>query len=128
MAHGKINESLTARIAYIHGRIDQQIEIYAQSLGIPAAVLAERLATLLHPSGARSTSSVSPLRGDTTEAREAVAAVEVAVRPHGKKASGGVSKQKSGIQAYWASMTPAQRTAETKRRAAKRLENLKKAS
>jgi hypothetical protein len=58
--HGRA--SLENAISYIHGRIEKEIEGFAQTLGIPTEILATRLAELLHPSGQRSEDTMSLVR------------------------------------------------------------------
>lgn len=49
-------------IAYLHGRIEKEIEGFAQSLGVPTEILTSRLADLLRASGARGENQMSLVR------------------------------------------------------------------
>jgi hypothetical protein len=60
--NGANSKSLENAIAYIHGRVEKEIEGFAISLGIPAQLLAQRVAELLHPSGSRDSHPMPLLR------------------------------------------------------------------
>ena len=98
-------------IAYIHGRIEAQLEAYAFGIGIPASELAARLGTLLlgtESGPVLGTHDRVPKLPSPPAARsKAVAKVALDGRT-----SGGASKQR----AYWASLSPLQRRREVRRR------------
>jgi hypothetical protein len=126
----KADGSFENRIAYIHGRLDQQIQGYAESLGIPTELLAERLATLLRPSGSWSEDQVSSLRLPTEE-RPTVGKVEGTGDAHGKATQGGGGRVKSSYQStgqkkYWDKFTPEEKSTEMARRLKVRMKNKEK--
>lgn len=109
------SKNFEVSIAYIHGRLEAQIEAFAQSLGIPARFLTNRLGTLLLvPEGGevlRVADHLPVVRRKTAKRSKAVAKVAVVSRPRSKASSSG-----KGPRAYWAAMTPKQRSVEMKRR------------
>lgn len=97
--------------AYLHGRIEAQLEAFAASLNIPSYELTNRVATLLlvSPQG-RVEDPMPDMRRETTKARNSIRKVAVARRARKSRS------QKVGKGGYWKSMTPAQRGAEMQRR------------
>lgn len=81
-------DEFSAQIAYIHGRIEAQIEAFANACGLPARQLASRVGELLLSAPGREVlgpeDRVPELPRKAGKRRKAVAAVEVAERPHGK--------------------------------------------
>jgi hypothetical protein len=116
-----MDENLTVQLAYIHGRIEAQLEAYAQSLGLPAAQLTSRMGTLLL--GTQNGEVMGPARGvpklrsEAAKGGEAMEPMAVAGSPR-RRASG-------SSKAYWAKMTPEQRSKEMQRRTKKRLATIK---
>lgn len=111
-----------SQIAYIHGRIEHEIEGFANSLGIPTLVLTERLAELLHARRSGVEDSMPGLREISSKRSEKLGkTLEVAERTHlGSQAIKSPKPAKKRTNSYWANMTPEQRSAEIKRRFAKR--------
>jgi hypothetical protein len=123
-------ENFEIQIAYIHGRIEAQIEGFAASLGVSAAELAGRLGELLLGAQGGERLGVDDrlpkLRGKAGAGGQGVESVALAGGTSGERAqqakSGhldGVSA--GGVKAYWAKMTPAARRKEMRRRLKKRL-------
>jgi hypothetical protein len=85
-------------LAYIHGRIDSQIDGYAASIGVPATALAARLAALLSPAREGSFDNLPLLPSGPAEDRGAVESMEMVVAAHGGTAphSGGSSTSQTG--------------------------------
>lgn len=106
--------------AYIHGRIEAQIEAFAETLNIPKSQLTNRLGTLLlsNPQP-RDENSMRILRRKTAKTHKPVrkVAVDSNARKNStrKTASRKVGRPKKKV-GYWASMTPEQRSEEMKRR------------
>lgn len=107
------DEKVESNIAYICGRIEAQLEGFAQSLGLPPAQLTTRVATLLlSMSGGLilgPKDRVSDMPRKTTK-KYKVRSSKVAV------ARRTPSKTSAGIKAYWAKMTAEERSAEMTRR------------
>jgi hypothetical protein len=107
MKHGS---KIEVSVAYIHGRIEAQLEAFAQSLDIPAWELAGRVGALLL--GAESWSvlgtedRVPSVSGSATERSKTARKVAV---------DGGTHRS-SAQKAYWERMTPKQRRQEVRRR------------
>jgi hypothetical protein len=104
-------------VAYIHGRIEAQLEGFAASLGLPARQLTVRVAALLlgPESGGLlgSENRVSSLPGASATADKATRTMAVAKRPYRKARRPSLQR---GAAAYWAAMTPSQRSKEMQRR------------
>lgn len=124
MKHAYQQSSFENSIAYLHGRIEAQLEAFAGSLGVPPSELTSRVAALLLalPSGSllRTEDNMPSLRRKTTRAyKKRLSKVEVASRPSGPAPP--VRKRRtSSIKSYWERMTPKERQAEMARRVAKR--------
>ena len=114
MPKGAVHDEV--KVAYLHGRLEAEIERFASSMGISPLELTERLVELLLPQGKRSGHRLPVLQHDSPARRVPVAKVEVAVEPHGSRPQDRESKPTSAIQAYWQNMTEAQRSAEMRRR------------
>lgn len=110
------SKTLDVSIAYIHGRLDQQVEAYAQDLGIPSNELASRLASLLHAEGQRTQHNVSALRSEMPGLGKAVAEMESNGDAHRQPQKRQKRSKPTGIKGYWAKMTVGQRSAEMNRR------------
>jgi hypothetical protein len=112
-------ESIAVQVAYIHGRIEAQLEAFANSLNIPAAQLTSRVGALLLGSQGREDMGparrVSKLRRETAAGSCTVEPVEVA-----GSTRGGASNRRKGPKGYWAKLTPEQRSEEMRRRYKKR--------
>jgi hypothetical protein len=107
--------------AYLHGRIEAQLEIYATSMGVPSFELTNRVAALLLTGSQGSTENSMPdMRGEATETRQALRKMEMAGRPSKGR------PRKTGPRGYWAKMTPLERKSEMRRRYAVRLAKRKK--
>jgi hypothetical protein len=115
----KLNHGDKEKISFIHGRIDAQIEGFAESMAIPKQLLAQRLAELLYPEGMGAGNRMSQMRLATKERNSSTQKVEAPSRPLRGQTSG------AGIAAYWAKMTPEQRASEVKRRMKKALRKKK---
>jgi hypothetical protein len=106
------------QIAYLHGRLEVQIESAANSIGIPFHELAGRLGSLLLTSSGRQVlgapDNMPTLRGETTGDRTTVAKVAVARRPYRRT-------QKVKKLNWWFKRTPEQQKAIT----AKRVKSMK---
>jgi hypothetical protein len=123
MKRGLINEQeLRERIAYIHGRVERELEAFANSLAIPAVELTQRLGRLLLGEGSGFEDSLPHVRLETRSQSQRVAKVESPVDPHGSRprleAGGreaapevapGEVKEPSPIKKYWAQFTPEER-------------------
>lgn len=85
------NNAVESQFAYAFGRTEQWLRDFSESQGLPFHELAERVATLLHPTTLRENSgvvdTVSTLRTDSTEGNQATRKVEVVERPHHTEAS-----------------------------------------
>jgi len=115
------NESLAVQIAYIHGRIEAQLEAFAQSLGLPTADLTGRMGSLLlYPQGGE----IVGLARGVPKLRSKTAAGSKAVEPMAV-VSGSRSGASGNAKSYWAKMTPEQRSAEMRKRYKKRLATIK---
>jgi hypothetical protein len=103
-------------IAYLHGRIDKEIELLAAStLHCTSTELAERLGSLLLGQGIRVEHNLPPLREAPARASQTVATLEMVSGPHSKPSRRGMSpenrKRISNIaKQRWAKMTDRQRT------------------
>jgi hypothetical protein len=127
---GKLNEA----IAYLHGKIETQLEFYSNAAGLDARMVTARVGALLSGAG-HGTDGGVPVRMEPAPGRgrgEAVADVEGGEQPHGRgaphRAAQGrkgakAGKAVSGIKAYWAAMTPEERAKEVARRQCRRHKN-----
>jgi hypothetical protein len=128
---GKLNEA----IAYLHGKIETQLEFYSNAAGLDARMVTARMGALLSGAWQRADGGV-PVRLESSPGRgrgEAVADVEGGEQPHGRGASHRAAKGRrkgtktgkavSGIKAYWAAMTPEERAKEVARRQRRRHKN-----
>ena len=120
-------------VAYIHGRVEAQLERFADAMGISTLELTERLVEALRPAAADNLPGVRQTAGPK---RDALAAVEVAESAHGHgargegKRAGHVAKARAvkaraGQQRYWDKFTPAERKKEWARRLRKRTATIK---
>jgi len=122
-------DDLEKEVIYIKGRIDQQIEGYANRLGLPPSVLAERLVQLLHPDRSWNKNKMSPLRENTPRVSKRLGAtLEVVKRTHNnmQQGEGSEASKVSKIKEYWQRMTPEERKKEMDRRIALRNANMKR--
>jgi hypothetical protein len=106
-------------IAYLHGRIDKEIELFAAStVHCTAAELTERLGTLLLATGLRPGNQMSTLRGEAADNSETMATLALGSGSH-SEAQGNIPKKRvKGLsaetkkrlskiaKARWASMSP----------------------
>lgn len=110
-------------LAYIHGRIEAEIESFANSLQLEPKEFTYRVATLLLGDSERSIKDrMSKLPNNTTKNNKTLGQMEMDVVTHSNRPSK-TKKLKlkgSGPKRYWASMTKEQRKAEMARRIAKR--------
>jgi hypothetical protein len=104
------------QVAYLHGRIEAEIERFASSMGISPLELTERLVELLLPPGKRAGNRLPVLQSNSPARRSPVAKVEVAVEPHGRRPQNREVGATSAIKKYWQKMTREQRSAEVRRR------------
>jgi hypothetical protein len=110
-------------LAYLHGRLEAQLEAFATSWGIPITELTARLATLLLTTASRrelgANDTVSTLLRATAEGNPTVESMAMDGNSHriarGKRAQSAIKKP-SKMRAYWAAMTKEQRRAEIMRR------------
>ena len=125
--------------AYIHGRIDKEIEFFSISSGIPASIIQQKLASILYPLGQKgpqsnmSDMSQSSIEGDT-EPRS----LEGSKRAHrngsqregstdtSSAASESTPHKVSKIKQYWDKFTPLQRKRIMAKRLAKRNDTMAK--
>ena len=109
----KYGKSFEIQLAYIHGRIESQLEAFAASLGIAPKELAVRLAGLLlgQEGGEvlRTGNRVPALSGKAP--KRGTSARKVAVARRTRNAA-----PKTKYSAYWSRMTPEERSAEMRRR------------
>lgn len=106
-------------IAHLHGRVEQQIQQLAAEVGISANRIASGLAALLSPSWQGVFNNLPAVRGEAPGARRGMEPLALAVHAHSGEAQPSAKAQPATreIPAYWAAMTPEQRSAEVKRRA-----------
>src|SRR5258708_5566640 len=106
---GVSNEgSIREKVAYIGGRIETQLEAYANDLRIPYPQLAQRLANFLLGSGQGVVNPVPSVRDNPAKGSKTVATVEMAKRtysnstktPHSRLKNGDKRKFARGIKAY----------------------------
>lgn len=134
MRKGIDEQKLRESIAYIHGRIERELEAFAGSLALPAVELTQRVGALLLGQGQWTGDRLPsvPSRRSALDSRQRsipVAALESAIESHGGGAqsrlilpapSPGTSeaptRQMTAQQQYWASKTPEQRSAEMRKR------------
>ena len=121
-------------VAYIHGRVEAQLERFADAMGISTLELTERLVEALRPAAA---DNLPGVRQTARSKRDAfLAALEVVEPAHGHGArsederTGHAAKARAvkarGSQlSYWAKFTPAQRKKEWARRLRKRTATIK---
>lgn len=80
--HGNTSFNDTT-IAYIHGRIEREIESICIATGVPFGFVAARIAELLHPMGSQRTEGQMPLlRSIATNGSATVATLEVVEHSH----------------------------------------------
>ena len=110
-------------IAYIHGRIDKEIEIFAASIGLQQEYLRARLSPLIFPMGKGLESNLSNLRSAASQRDSAMESVEGSSTTHRhrsqrrassstasrKAAKSKVAKKLSSIAKWWAQFTPEER-------------------
>ena len=127
MKHGQNNTVSESQIAYLHGRIEHELEGFASSLGVDLKEVSTRVgAALVSSAGGQSVrgpDSLPIVRRKTTKAHKAVAKVGLRGRMS-RKPQGTVHHKKSGIRQYWDRLTPKQRREEMQRRVAKRNKTL----
>jgi hypothetical protein len=123
---GRLHEQeIRERVAYIHGRIERELEAFAHSLAIPAVELTYRVGALLLGDGEGRQDRLPPLPVGTGTRSIVVAEVEGPVEPHGGKpraqrrtadndSTTATAPRKvkalTGIQRYWARFTPDERS------------------
>jgi hypothetical protein len=132
MKRGNTHDSINPEaIAYLHGRIDKEIEIFAAtSVHVNAGELAERLGELLLAARVRIENHLSTLRESTTQGDKTLATVEMVSGPHSITSRKGMTdeakeKLRKIAKARWAAMTPRQRTLTLNKMARARLEKVK---
>jgi hypothetical protein len=103
-----IHDSISDQtIAYIHGRIEREIEQIALATGIPFGFITQRIAELLHPLGpSRVESEVPLLRGNTTRRSATLATLEMVEHSHHDASSPNTSievqdHRRKAISARW---------------------------
>jgi hypothetical protein len=115
-------DSLNNIVAYIHGKIETQLEHAANATGIPFNVLVTRVCELLATNRQEWSAHSMPnqrMFNASTKATKQRATLEVVNTAHGTNAS--KTHSNSAIKTYWQRMTPLQRKREMKRRFAKRV-------
>lgn len=113
---GRNERAIETSIAYIHGRVEAQLEGFAASLGILPFELTSRVASLLlFGSGgeiSRNQDHLPKMRGKASKIHQTTRPVEVA-----RGARGNVSRKGKKItHPYWSKLTPEERKAEMTRR------------
>jgi hypothetical protein len=123
----KTNAKLNEAIAYLHGKIEAELNYLALAAGLDASMVAARVGALLCGAWQRAESGL-PMRMESAYGRagasKSLADVEGGKQPHGhgaphraaSKKRSKAGKKVSGIRAYWAAMTPEQRSAEMAKR------------
>ena len=123
------NAKLNEAIAYLHGKIEAELNYLALAAGLDARMVTARVGALLSGAGHGAESGL-PMRMEPAHGRagagKPVADVEGRQQPHGhgaphraaskKRSKAGKAKKLVGIKAYWAAMTPEQRSAEMAKR------------
>jgi hypothetical protein len=125
------------RIAYLHGRIEREIEAFADSLDLPKMELTQRLGALLLGIGQGYADHLPSVSGgrrhlEAGQGSDVLATLEGAVEPHGRsaqperiEASVGTrqahthevkAEYSKASKGYWAKMSPLQRKREMMRR------------
>jgi hypothetical protein len=125
-------QELRERTAYIHGRIERELEAFASSLAIPAMELTQRVGRLLLGEGPRVENHLPHVRLEARPESRALATLESVERPHGgsprltaggraaaAQAPVGEVKPPPPIKLYWAQFTPDERKQMMKERHAK---------
>lgn len=84
-------------IAYIHGRIEKEIESFAASIGIPSVTLAARVAALLSPEREGHFHNVSVMRVETSTNSRAVEPLALADGTHGNETQHGIISSTSKV-------------------------------
>lgn len=132
-------QTLRERIAYIHGRLEYQIEAFADSLNVPRLELTQRLGAIFLGVGEGYADYLSDLQSgryhlEAGSGSGTAPEVEGAVSSHGslpqperpqesvrprQAAQDQVEHRGSAQKGYWAKMTPQQRRNEMRRRQAK---------
>lgn len=123
---GLNEQQLRERIAYIHGRIEREIEAFAASLALPAVALTSRLGALLLGLDERDAHRLPDVSMDARQGGRVLAEVESAGQSHG-----GVAQSRGQLTAgngtgkaatnkvrrnYWANKTEEERIKEMARR------------
>lgn len=115
MRHGK-PEISPEQIAYLHGRIDKEIELASASLYCTSGELAEKLGSLLLGAGLRVEHNLSTLREDSTPSTgsETVATLALASSSHSKSSRKGMNaetrkKLSKLAKQRWSNLTPLQK-------------------
>jgi hypothetical protein len=115
-------------VAYVHGRIERELEEYARQFLIPAVEFATRLGALLSASGQRANHSMS-LRLEAAPGSATASALEGDLQPHGDGAQHPArrrtsktrpGKVSSAQQRFWKSLSPEEKLREQIRRQSKR--------
>lgn len=116
MKHG--SKALDVSIAYIHGRLEAEVESFASSLGITSQELTRRVGILLLGQGVGSGNSVPTVRVQTTTDSETVEQMARRSSASKRRAQKHPTHAKpfKGVKGYWAKMTAGQRSAEMNRR------------
>ena len=128
-----MRQNVNEAIAYLHGKIEAELNYLALAAGLDARMVTARVGALLSGAGYGAESSL-PMRMEPAHGRagagKPVADVEGRQQPHGRGASHRAAKGRrkgtkagkavSGIKAYWTAMTPEQRSKEMARRQRKR--------
>ena len=127
---GKPNEQqLRERIAYIHGRIEREIEAFATALSLPPMALTSRLGALLLGIPEGHDHSLPDVPVEAGPGSRVLAEVEGARQSHGgvartrrqlaagkRTGKAAPDKVSEGQKKYWADMTPEERSKEMARR------------
>lgn len=120
MPRGYKNDAAKEKaIAYVHGRTEAQLEHYARALNIPSEELAKRIGQLLagqHTVSNVNASALPDLSPGGSGLDHELRQVAMDRGTHSRRAPG--SQSAANKQSYWGKMTPEQRKAEVKRRAA----------
>jgi hypothetical protein len=123
-----MKEATLSSLAYIHGRLEAQIEIFATALGVPTVELAQRMGSLLSPPARGpllgTDHRMPDLRQASTQGNRVSRPLALAGRTHGRSARQSSSHARSvktaGPKNYWDKLTAEERAAEMARRVRKR--------
>lgn len=120
--------SFSTETAFLFGRLYERIAAecqgFAESIGLPRHAVADRMGALLIGAEIRhvlgESDSLQLRRSSPAKSKRKRPPVEVGIRPRKEPRKIGRPPKKTGLAAWWGRMTPAERSAEMKRRLALR--------